>query len=409
MKINILTKRGESLKRLFLCLFLCLFLSGASHADGTLQMLGTTKVKNLSGTALTQGSVIQVITANTPPTDKKQHALSTDNSLVMSGTVGGGSPVATNSNGTFNYFSEYDGKVYLRVWDLTSLSNIQGKNYATVGPMSLPAPPTPPETFVIDNFSTAYKADVPPKPTVKAPTGFALSYDSKARAYLPSFTLVVVDGKYDDGSLSEATGYAIKITRLKTGMSQPLINQKSKLITETDAHDPFYRANEWYEAKARAGNYFGWGEWGAATKFQIPASGGTASGPGEVSYTFQKNKDKLGIYTFAIPFDTTKTITDKDSNTLAVNDIDQLISTLNVTAGSNKTPVKVFGYYDQVKQQVVGLTSIVYDSKGQIDATKTTTTHNLKVADILKTKTVRDLPYQVAVDETVSLTMKGTR
>ena len=353
MKLKSLKRKGVMI---FLLLVCCA--TTAVFADGTIQVLPPNSVKDKGNTDLSQNSIIQFINANTPPNDIGPDHLSSGQ-VFATGTIGGGDPVPTGTNGTFNYFTGYDGSGYVRIWNLKDISkSVKGAYYVTSINLSLPAPPTPAPTYNIVGLKTIYKAVQPPMPKSTS-GGYSLTYDGKTQKYLPAFSISVVDQSdpLEPGILFETVGRNIRI-RKKGDAWDPArtFAADSQSIAEKDPVNPYYIADgkTKYEVQSRAWNYFGGtteADYGPIYEFIIPASGGvTPAGPITFNYALKASQgSKLIVNSISIP----PNLKDAAGTVIANPKASDLIKLVNAKA--TKNIVVILGKWDKTTGQGVGL------------------------------------------------------
>ncbi len=319
----------RNVKRGYWLLFLLLFLQAQCFGAGTIQMLGGAD-HTVSGYppagALPQGSVIQFITANTPPNDIGNHLSS--GSLISSGTVGGGDPVATGTNGTFNYFLAYNGSAFVRVWDTVNISgSVKGKHYRTVGSYSLPGPPTPPPTHNLDSFATTYLADKPPVPSANA-TGFVLSWDGTL--YKPAFYLKVVEGTNPlVETAPNPVKYNIHVRKVgETTWPKTYDGNNAQIWIEKD---DYYVAGQNYQIEVQANNYFGASGYSSPISFTIPLGEGGQCGP--ITYTLVSPAEGIGLNDISILHEAPFNVDTDPAG--SVSTIGELVNAINSKAKVN--------------------------------------------------------------------------
>lgn len=115
-------------------------------------------------------------------------------------------------------------------------------------------------------------------------------------------------------------------------------------------------------------------------------------------FRFQKADGKIGINTFALPFEPPKEMAT----------IGKFISRVNETAGDGV--VAGFGYYDNDQQKLFGIMIRPEDYQGTvIDESGVTTYGDMQAREFLRRKMVMDQPYQITVLYPVTLRLSGER
>jgi hypothetical protein len=148
--------------------------------------------------------------------------------------------------------------------------------------------------------------------------------------------------------------------------------------------------------------------------------GGAAAVQSTQSWTLAKST--TGINTIAIPFVTgeaARPIRNAADASIGGTDgkvtVRQLIAAVNALVEGG-APVKVFGWWNEAQQKHYGITSLAYDGT-EINANNSKATdangdsfkNELDVNQILDSYIVTGQPYQISVDQTVVLTLKGYR
>ncbi|MFA4844093.1 MAG: hypothetical protein WC632_03990 [Candidatus Margulisiibacteriota bacterium] len=166
--------------------------------------------------------------------------------------------------------------------------------------------------------------------------------------------------------------------------------------------------NDKYIIKVKHYNLWGQaGPWSSTATYTVGATGDSGGGTYSINYKFLK--PGTGINTIAIPFDPTAgNITDKSST--AITTVGELITSINTQMGADV--VTVFGWYDEAKQQHVGLTSITSYTNHAVTGGVSYPTDTYATYDkILVLPIQKNRAYQISVNKDVSstpYTLKGT-
>jgi len=183
-----------------------------------------------------------------------------------------------------------------------------------------------------------------------------------------------------------------------------LINQNSGTFVIDGS---YLSSGDTYTITAWNRNWFTASDAGAnkATQSWTLLGGGIFGGPMTEVWTFEAPSGLAHVNTMAVPFDFSKQIEDDTGTVITLSTVEDLIIAINAqTVAGN---VGVFGWYDEVTQKHVGLTSIAY-SGTTVDTTLSVATGNT-TANIVSTALEKNRPYQVTVMQAGDLELTGTK
>jgi len=308
-------------------------------------------------------------------------------------------------------------RVYVRVW--SSNPNERGGYYSAVSSFDNGTTSTVPGVL---NATASYKADVPYQPLI---TRFEETTTTVLPDRIASATLKVYSAQPSptDG-IREIIGYSWKMGTDRGALSS--VSGATSAVLELDSSA--LTVGQTYYFQVTHFNWFGSAD--SAIESYTVSGGPAGVVPVDNTYTLNRpTPPGSGINTISIPFVTTdlvnKPITVRASGTDPATgtslDVDgngiytvhDLIRAINAKAGSNV--VTVFGWWDKVRQQHIGLTSITgYSGGAGTDVTTATVTGkkpdgtNYSLSEILALPVATGQPYQVSVNtDGVTFTLRG--
>jgi hypothetical protein len=174
--------------------------------------------------------------------------------LLLEGAVGGGSPAPTGAPGTFNYYlGNVKGDIFVRIWDAKNISGkVDGRNYCTVGPFTMPLSPSAPPVFELPASYTSYVCAPPPPVGIQIDN---LSVEAAAGKTKVSLTVSAVLNANSNIELARnPEKFWFRFRSLNSPVWERNYQSSGRLAIKNDS---YFKPGFAYEAAAEANNFFG--------------------------------------------------------------------------------------------------------------------------------------------------------